>query len=111
MLLYADENFPYPAVEKLRRLGHDVVTAQQDGRLATPDADVLARAHSLGRAVLTHNRKDFERLHRQGADHSGIVSTTEDPDDHAALAARSDAALAGMSPGRWTIRVNRPHKP
>jgi hypothetical protein len=111
MLLYADENFPYPAVEELRRLGHDVITVQQDGRLATPDADVLARPHSLGRAVLTHNRKHFERLHRQGADHSGIVSATEDPDHHTALAARIDAALAGMSPGGWVIRVNRPQKP
>ena len=24
--LYADENFPFPAVEALRRLGHDVLT-------------------------------------------------------------------------------------
>ena len=26
MLLYADEDFPYPVVEELRRLGHDVLT-------------------------------------------------------------------------------------
>jgi hypothetical protein len=24
MMLYADEDFPYPVVEELRRLGHDV---------------------------------------------------------------------------------------
>jgi hypothetical protein len=65
----------------------------------------------LGRAILTHNRKDFERLHRQGDDHSGIIAPTEDPGNEVALAGRIDAALAGMSPGRWTIRVNRPHKP
>jgi hypothetical protein len=57
MLLYADEDFPHPAVDELRRLGHDVITAQEDGRMATPDPDVLARAHALGRAVLTHNRR------------------------------------------------------
>jgi len=107
MQLYADGNFPLPVVEGLRRLGHDGLTAQEDGRQATPDADILARAHALGRAGLTHNRRHFERLHRQGVDHSGILSATRD-DDATALAARVHAALAGMSPGRWCIRVNRP---
>ena len=64
MLLYADKDFSFPAVEELRRFGHDVLTAQDDGRVRTPDRDVLARAHSLGRCVLTHNRWDFERLHQ-----------------------------------------------
>ncbi len=30
--LYADENFPLPVVEELRRLGFDVVTMYEDGR-------------------------------------------------------------------------------
>ena len=67
MLLYADEDFPFPVVEELRRLGHDVMTAQEDGRTATADADILDHAHALGRAVLTYNRRHFERLHLQGA--------------------------------------------
>ena len=107
MLLYADEDFAYPVVEELRLLGHDVVTAQEDGRTAAPDPDILARAHGLGRAVLTYNRRHFERLHRQGADHSGIVSATHDS-DFPALADRIHAILAGLSPGRWCLRVNRP---
>ncbi len=64
MLLYADEDFAFPVVEELRRLGHDVVTAQEDGRRATSDPDILARAHFLSRALLTYNRSDFERLDR-----------------------------------------------
>src|SRR5262245_64337403 len=103
MLLYADEDFPLPVVEELRRRGHDVVTAQEDGRTNTPDPDVLARAHSLGRAILTHNRRHYERLHLQGISHSGILSATQDP-DHAALAARIHVALIGLSPGRWCLR-------
>jgi hypothetical protein len=110
MLLYADEDFALPVVVELRRLGHDVVTAQEDGRTAIPDADILARAHALGRAVLTYNRRDFERLHRQGATHSGIVSAKHD-DDFPALAGRIHDALAGLSPGRWCLRVNRPPSP
>lgn len=99
MQLYADENFPLPVVDELRRHGHDVRTAQEDGRQSTPDPDILARAHAPGRAVLTHNRRHFELLYRQGADHSGILSATRD-DDSSALAARIDAALASQSPGR-----------
>lgn len=110
MLLYADENFPYPVVEELRRLGHDALTAQEDGRQSKPDPDVLARAHALGRAVLTHNRRHYVRLHKQGAPHSGIVAATRD-DDVVGLAARIDAALASLAPGRWCIRVNRPAQP
>lgn len=111
MQLYADEDFPFPAVAVLRQLGHDVLTAQEDGRLATPDPAILARAHALGRAVLTQNRRDFERLHRQGAAHHGIVSTTHDPNHPVTLALRIHAALVGLSLGHWCIRVNRPHTP
>ena len=110
MILYADEDFPLPAVVELRRLGHDVLTAQDDGRRRTPDPIILARAHALGRAVVTYNGWDYVRLHRQGADHSGIISATKD-DDFPALAVRIHAALAGLTPGRWCIRVNRPATP
>ena len=111
MQLYADEDFPLGAVEELRRLGNDVLTAQEDGHQSRPDPDILARAHSLGRAVVTHNRRHFERLHRQGMPHSGILSATQDPKNPLALATRVHAALAGRSPRRWCIRVNRPHTP
>ena len=45
MLLYADEDFFYPIVVELRRLGHDVLTAQQDGQSSAPDPMILARAN------------------------------------------------------------------
>jgi Domain of unknown function (DUF5615) len=111
MELYADEDFPLPVVEEQRRLGDDVLRAQEDGRTSTPDADILARAHALGRAVLTHNRGDFERLDRQRAAHSGILSATHDPNNPLRLAARVDAALAGRVSARWCIRVNRAATP
>ena len=38
MLLYADEDFAFPAVEELRVPGHDVLTTQEDGQTAMPDA-------------------------------------------------------------------------
>lgn len=110
MLLYADEDFAFSVLVFLRSWGHDAVTVQEDGRSGTPDPGILARAHSLGRAVLTYNRRDFERLHVNGADHSGILSAKHDDDFHA-LAGRIHAALAGLSFGLWCIRVNRPPAP
>jgi hypothetical protein len=50
---YADENFRYPVVEALRRLGHDVLTCQEAGRAGSgiEDDAVLADALALGRIV------------------------------------------------------------
>ena len=30
--LYADEDFSYPVVERLREIGHDVLTAEESGQ-------------------------------------------------------------------------------
>ena len=106
MQLYADEDFPYDDVVILRTSGHDVVTVQEDGLAATADEFVLARAFSLSRSVLTYYRGDFERLHRQGDDHCGILSATHD-NIFPALAARIQKRLSKVVLGRWCIRVNR----
>lgn len=67
--LRGDEDFSYPVVQELRRLGHDVVTAQESGMAhqGVEDAEVLAFATSQGRAILTFNRRHFMRLHRTHA--------------------------------------------
>ena len=80
--LYANENFPLPAVLELRQLGHDVLTVVETGKAgqAVPDDEVLAFATAEGRAVLTVNRRHFIRLHGEQPDHAGIVVCTFDPD-------------------------------
>ena len=107
-LLYADENIDYPVVEYLRQLGHDVTTVQEAGRTGGDDAQVLADATASGRAVLTYNRRHFQRLHRQSAVHAGIIACTWDA-DRAALAARIDQTIvaASLLAGQY-LRVNRP---
>jgi hypothetical protein len=64
--LYADEDFPFGAVQILRTLGHDVLTVQEAGRGGKPDTEVLADATADGRAVLTHNHRHYQRLHGRG---------------------------------------------
>jgi hypothetical protein len=95
--LYANENFPLPAVEELRRLGHDVLTTYESGQAgqATPDEDVLAFAVTEGRILVTLNRKHFVRLHRERPEHAGIVVCTFDP-NFVALAQRIHAALVAQ---------------
>ena len=80
--LYADENFPFPASEALRELGHDVLTVLEadNAEQAIPDDEVLAFATRDGRVVLTLNRKDFIGLHRESSAHAGIIVCTFDPD-------------------------------
>ncbi len=108
--LYANENFPLPVVEELRRLGHDVLTIHETGQAgqSVPDEAVLAFARADGRALLTLNRKHFIRLHNEQPHHAGIIVCTFDPDFvgqahriHEAI--ESQAQLSGQ-----LIRVNRP---
>lgn len=105
--LYADENFVYGVVERLRGLGHDVLTVQEAGQQGGTDAVVLAYATTAGRAVLTLNRRHFVRLHARVASHTGIIVCTHDDAD--ILAVRIDQALAACPVlNNQLLRVNRP---
>lgn len=109
--LYADEDFRYPVVERLRGMGHDVLTVQEAGRRGGSDQQVLTDATAARRAVLTYNRWDFERLHRQAPNHAGIISCTPDT-DWDGLASRIDQAIAAFpSLAGQHVRVNRPAVP
>lgn len=107
---YADENFPLPVVEELRKLGHDILTIQEDGKgnQRFPDHAVLEAASKQGRAVLTTNRRHFIQLHLQSTGHEGIVACTYDP-EFQRQAERIDTIVASFaSLTGQLIRVNRP---
>lgn len=109
MRLYADENFPVPAVEELRRLGHDVLTSYEAGNSgrAVPDEEVLAYALADGRTLLTLDRRHFVRLHGTRPDHAGMVVCSIDS-DFISLAARIHAAIESVETLRGClIRVDR----
>ena len=108
--LYSNENFPLPVVLALRKLGHDVVTIQETGNANKeyPDDAVVEAAAADNRAILTINRKDFIRLHRQISSHSGIVVCTADR-NFVALAQRIHEAIeASMPLAGKLIRVYHP---
>ena len=106
---YTDEQFPFPVVEFLRSLGHDVLTVQEAGNAnkGIPDPEVLAFAISQNRTVLTLNRRDFIRLHKLQPMHAGIVVCTKD-DNWEDLAVRIDQAISSVKIlAGQLIRVNR----
>ena len=110
--MYADENFPLPVVEELRRLGHDVLTAHETGKAgqSVADEEILAGACAEQRAILTLNRWHFIRLHAANPQHAGIVVCTFDP-DFVGQARRIHEAL-GSRPqlDAQLVRVNRPER-
>ena len=79
---YTNENFPIKVAQKLREMGHDVLTSHEAGKAnqRIPDEEVLAFATGLGRILLTLNRRDFIDLHNKSAQHAGIVVCTQNSD-------------------------------
>lgn len=108
---YSNENFPFPAVQELRRYGHDVLTSLEAGNAnrSVPDEEVLQFAAAQRRILLTMNRLHFLRLHQRnlGA-HAGIAVCTYDP-DFLRLAAQIHRQVSEEPDmdGRL-LRVNRP---
>ena len=107
---YSDEDFDRSAVEKLRNLGHDALTAFEAGNanLGIPDEEVLTFATAENRAVVTFNRLDFIRLHREDPTHAGIVICTRNPNSED-LAAKIHTAVEahGESLANQLVRVYR----
>lgn len=108
--LYSNENFPYPTVKELRRLGHDVLTVLEAGKAeqAIRDEEVLAFAAEQGRAVLTLNRKHFIALHNRAPNHAGVIVCTLDADFVRQAQRISDALEEQSSLYGKLMRVNRP---
>jgi Domain of unknown function (DUF5615) len=109
--LYANENFPLPVVEELRRIGHEVLTTHDAGQSgsAVSDEAVLEFAIKTGRAVLTMNRKHFISLHRRQSAHAGIVVCTVDRDFIGQAGRIHEQIVRQQCLDGQLIRINRPN--
>ena len=111
--LYADGDFSYPVIQRLRQLGHDILTAHEASRASQgiEDAAVLAFATAAGRTVLACNRRHFIQLHDEVSSHAGIIVCMRD-DDVVALANRIHQQLQQQLQGtpillNQLLRINR----
>jgi Domain of unknown function (DUF5615) len=79
--VYADEDIDRPLIEALRARGFDVLTVQATRSFGEDDATQLERAATLGRVLLTFNRRHFRRHHAAwmaaGRAHAGIVTVPQ----------------------------------
>lgn len=77
MRLLLDEMYPPALAERLKELGVEARTAFELGLAGRSDADVFATACEQGRAVLTENVADFERISAEhltaGQHHPGLL--------------------------------------
>lgn len=105
MKFLADENFPGPIVESLRREGHDVVWVREDSP-GSKDAALLDRAEAEGRVILTLDR-DFWQLALQRLNRlkeSGVVLLRVHPAIPRNVAPLVEAMLRAEHD--WTGRVS-----
>lgn len=83
MRVYIDEDVPFSFAQALLNRSVDVVTTQQAGNYGRSDAEQLQYAAKEGRAIFTHNKRDFRLLHNKylqaGKEHSGIVLSDQLP--------------------------------
>ena len=75
--LYLDEDVDVLVRDLLRAYGYSALTTHDSDRLGATDAEQLEFAAAQHRAILTHNRADFEKLFSDylanGRLHSGII--------------------------------------
>lgn len=80
--LYTDEDVHGEMAAQMRARGFDVVSTFEAGNQGLVDAAQLEFAVGQGRAILTHNIGDFERLHarymQDGKVHFGIIVSSQD---------------------------------
>ena len=76
--LYFDEDVSVEIAENLRTRGFDVLSTREADMLGKSDDAQMLCAVSQRRAIVTHNRADFEAQHRKfiesGLKHYGIIA-------------------------------------
>ncbi|MHB2020608.1 MAG: DUF5615 family PIN-like protein [Candidatus Xenobia bacterium] len=75
--LYLDEDVDVKLANLLRARGYDAITTRDASNLNAEDSAQLDWATQQGRAIMTHNRVDYENLAKvywgSGRRHCGII--------------------------------------
>lgn len=72
-IVYMDECVRIPLAARLRLRGFTVFTARDEGLAGVSDTEQLAYATRRGWLIVSHNTRDFMRLHRRVRIHTGIA--------------------------------------
>jgi len=75
--IYTDEDVANAIAKALNRRRFEISTTPEHGNFELTDEEQLKFATSIGAAILTHNVKDFPRIHyefmEEGLSHKGII--------------------------------------
>jgi predicted nuclease of predicted toxin-antitoxin system len=105
MRLCANENLSEEAIAALRQAGHDVLWIREAAPGAS-DRDVLARAQTEGRLLLTFDKDFGELVFREGAKSSrGIILLCIAQQSAVVAAERIVKALASRTDWEWHFSV------
>jgi len=100
VLLYFDEDVSVVLASILRARGFDVLTTRDAENRGQSDIGQLTFSAKNHRALLTHNRLDFEALHgkfvEEGKPHEGIILARRRPPGE--MAARIGRLLTKLGP-------------
>lgn len=81
--LLLDEDVRVVLGEILRQRGYDAIHVLEVGRAGRSDPEQLAYATSQGRAILTHNIRDYilldKQYREQSREHAGIIVSDQIP--------------------------------
>ena len=112
----ADEHFDFRVCDRLRAMGHDVLTVRQANESkfgdGWPDPQVLSFAIEQNRIVLTENVSDFKYLHIAMPWHKGIIACSKFPAKPAKMAKHIERILGETldehvtATGQW-MRLTR----
>ena len=105
MRFLVDENFPYSAVDRLRRGGHDIA-AVRDVMRGAPDEDVLARARSEDRVLITADKDFGEMIFARSDTAAGVLlvrSRSSSPAARVELAVRAVDDLGETLLGSFVV--------
>ncbi|NJC27614.1 DUF5615 family PIN-like protein [Neolewinella antarctica] len=101
--LLADEDFNQKVIPLLRDAGYDITSIKDLGldRQWFSDNKVLELAIEKDRIILTHNWRDFKKLHAQVETHPGILACFQ-TSDYIFLAERIQQHLSEQETFRST---------
>jgi hypothetical protein len=103
-----DVHVPQAITDQLRRRGVDVLTAHEDGSDRLTDAELLERAHTLGRLMFTQDirfKALAESWQRQGRPFSGLVFGHQLGGTIGRYVTDLEVIAKATEPGEWLNRV------
>ncbi len=88
--LYFDEDISARIVDNLKNRGFNVVSARDMDMLHKDDESQITYSIAQKRAIVTHNRLDFEKLHQRSLEtetrHYGIIIVKRRQNEHIVVA-------------------------